>query len=202
MIENAMKTIDYYFWMNSDWAYLGADRLEALAARQQAEIRYLPVDLPEVYARTGGILLGLRSPERQAYRVAELARWCRKLDIHVNPQPAYMCPDASLASRIVIAADQAGLPVAALYKAILKAEWCDEQDISDEATLRAILVQQGLDAPALLAAAAEPGIEAVYRRNTNDAVAAGVFGSPAYVYRGEVFWGQDRLEMLEEAVAA
>ncbi|WP_088139934.1 2-hydroxychromene-2-carboxylate isomerase [Achromobacter xylosoxidans] len=197
-----MKTIDYYFWMNSDWAYLGADRLEALAARQQAEIRYLPVDLPEVYARTGGILLGLRSPERQAYRVAELARWCRKLDIHVNPQPAYMCPDASLASRIVIAADQAGLPVAALYKAILKAEWCDEQDISDEATLRAILVQQGLDAPALLAAAAEPGIEAVYRRNTNDAVAAGVFGSPAYVYRGEVFWGQDRLEMLEEAVAA
>lgn len=197
-----MKTIDYYFWLNSDWAYLGADRLEALAARQQARIRYLPVDLPEVYARTGGILLGLRSPERQAYRVAELARWCRKLDIHVNPQPAYMCPDASLASRIVIAADQAGLPVAALYKAILKAEWCDEQDISDEATLRAILVQQGLDAPALLAAAAEPGIEAVYRRNTNDAVAAGVFGSPAYVYRGEVFWGQDRLEMLEEAVAA
>ena len=197
-----MKTIDYYFWMNSDWAYLGADRLEALAARQQAEIRYLPVDLPEVYARTGGILLGLRSPERQAYRVAELARWCRKLDIHVNPQPAYMCPDASLASRIVIAADQAGLPVAALYKAILKAEWCDEQDISDEATLRVILQQQGLDAPALLAAAAEPGIEAVYRRNTNDAVAAGVFGSPAYVYRGEVFWGQDRLEMLEEAVAA
>ena len=197
-----MKTIDYYFWMNSDWAYLGADRLEALAARQQAEIRYLPVDLPEVYARTGGILLGLRSPERQAYRVTELARWCRKLDIHVNPQPAYMCPDASLASRIVIAADQAGLPVAALYKAILKAEWCDEQDISDEATLRVILQQQGLDAPALLAAAAEPGIEAVYRRNTNDAVAAGVFGSPAYVYRGEVFWGQDRLEMLEEAVAA
>ena len=57
-------------------------------------------------------------------------------------------------------------------------------------------------APALLAAAGEPAIEALYRRNTNDAVAAGVFGSPAYVYRGEVFWGQDRLEMLEEAVAA
>ena len=197
-----MKTIDYYFWMNSDWAYLGADRLEALAARQQARIRYLPVDLPEVYARTGGILLGLRSPERQAYRVTELARWCRKLGIRVNPQPAYMCPDAGLASRIVIAADHAGLPVAALYKAILKAEWCDEQDISDAATLRAMLERRGLDAPALLAAAGEPAIEAVYRRNTNDAVAAGVFGSPAYVYRGEVFWGQDRLEMLEEAVAA
>ena len=85
-----MKTIDYYFWMNSDWAYLGADRLEALAARHQARIRYLPVDLPDVYARTGGVLLGQRAPERQAYRVTELARWCRKLGIHVNPTPAYM----------------------------------------------------------------------------------------------------------------
>lgn len=197
-----MKTIDYYFWMNSDWAYLGADRLEMLAARHQATIRYLPVDLPEVYARTGGVLLGQRSPERQAYRVTELARWCRKLGIHVNPKPAFMCPDAELASRIVIAADTAGLPVPALYKAILKAEWCDDQDISDIGTLSGVLQRLGLDAPALLAAAGQPGIASAYRRNTDEAVKVGVFGSPAYVYRGEVFWGQDRLEMLEEAIAA
>ncbi|CAB3710744.1 2-hydroxychromene-2-carboxylate isomerase [Achromobacter pestifer] len=197
-----MKTIDYYFWLNSDWAYLGADRLEALAARQQATIRYLPVDLPNVYSRTGGVLLGQRSPERQAYRVAELARWCRKLGIHVNPRPAFMCPDAGLASRIVIAADRAGMPVLALYKAILKAEWCDDLDVSDPAVLRGILDQLGLDATGLLAAADAPDIEAAYRRNTDDAVKAGVFGSPSYVYRGEVFWGQDRLDMLEEAIAA
>lgn len=182
-----MKTIDYYFWMNSDWAYLGADRLEALAARQQAVIRYLPVDLPDVYSRTGGVLLGQRSPERQAYRVAELARWCRKLGIHVNPQPAHMCPDAGLASRIVIAADLAGTPVPALYKAILKAQWVDEQDISDPAVLRGVLERLGLPADRLLTAAQAPAIDAVYRRNTDDAVKAGVFGSPSYVFRGEVF---------------
>ncbi|CUK15994.1 2-hydroxychromene-2-carboxylate isomerase [Achromobacter xylosoxidans] len=197
-----MKTIDYYFWLNSDWAYLGADRLEALAARQQARIRYLPVDLPEVYARTGGVLLGQRAPERQAYRVTELARWCRKLGIHVNATPAHMCPDAGLASRLVIAADAAGLPVAALYKAILAAEWCEERDISSPDTLRAILREQGLDAGALMAAAEQPAARRAYRDNTDAAVAAGVFGSPSYVYRGELFWGQDRLEMLEEAVAA
>lgn len=197
-----MKTIDYYFWMNSDWAYLGADRLEALAVRQQAAIRYLPVDLPDVYSRTGGVLLGQRSPERQAYRVAELARWCAKLGIHVNPQPAHMCPDAGLASRIVIAADRAGTPVLALYKAILKAEWVDEQDISDPAVLRGVLERLGLPADRLLAAAEDPVVDAAYRRNTDDAVKAGVFGSPSYVFRGEVFWGQDRLDMLEEAIAA
>ena len=114
------------------------------------------MDLPDVYARTGGVLLGQRAPERQAYRVTELARSCRKLGIHVNPTPAYMCPDAGLASRIVIAADAAGLPVAALYKAILAAEWCEDLDISSPDTLRAIVQEQGLDAGALLAAAEQP----------------------------------------------
>lgn len=112
-----------------------------------------------------------------------------------------MCPDAGLASRIVIAADAAGLPVAALYKAILAAEWCEERDISSPDTLRAIVREQGLDAAALLAAAEQPAARQAYRDNTDAAVAAGVFGSPSYVYRGELFWGQDRLEMLEEAVA-
>ena len=100
--------LDYYFWLNSDWAYLGADRLEALARRQNVAIRYKPVDLPDVYARTGGVLLGQRSRERQDYRVAELRRWCRKLGIPVNPHPAHMCPNADQASRLVIAADLQG----------------------------------------------------------------------------------------------
>lgn len=197
-----MNCIDYYFWMNSDWAYLGADRLLALSRRHGVPIRYLPVDLPDVYARTGGVLLGRRAPERQAYRVTELRRWCRKLGIHVNPTPSHMCPNADQASRIALAAIAGGLDVHSLHKAVLKAEWCDERDISDPATLAAILAEEGLDAQALMAHADEPDIEAEYRRNTDAAVACGVFGSPSYVYEGELFWGQDRLEMLEEAIAA
>lgn len=198
----AGEAIDYYLWMNSDWAYLGADRLESLAARQGVRIRYKPVDLPEVYARTGGVLLPLRAPQRQAYRVTELLRWCRKLDIHVNPQPAYMCPNADLASCVVIAADMAGIAVAGLVKAILRAQWSEERDISSSETLREILAHQGLDGERLLHQATEQQVVARYRQNTDDAVAAGVFGSPSYVYQGELFWGQDRLEMLEDCIAA
>lgn len=193
--------IDYYFWMNSDWAYLGADRLDALARGHDVEIRHKPVNLPEVYARTGGVLLGQRAPARQQYRITELARWCRKLDIHVNPLPKYMCPNADLASGIVIAVDAQGLPVLALYKAILRAQWCEERDISSETTLREILTGQGFDADATLARARSTQTQETYRRNTDEAVAAGVFGSPSYVFDGEVFWGQDRLQMLEVAVA-
>lgn len=193
--------IDYYFWMNSDWAYLGADRLEALAARQGVSIRYKPVDLPNVYSRTGGMLLGQRAPERQAYRITELQRWCKKLGIHVHPQPKYMCPNADLASRIVIAADLQGIAVLPLYKAILRAEWVEERDISSETTLCEILNTQGLDSAVLLHEARKPEIVQRHRDYTDEAVNAGVFGSPSYIYRGELFWGQDRLEMLEEAIA-
>jgi len=194
------RHIDYYFWMNSDWAYLGADRLEEVAARHSVKIRYKPVDLPEVYARTGGVLLGQRAPERQAYRVVELKRWCRKLGIHVNPLPAHMCPNADLASCVVIAADRLGLPVAGLYKAILRAEWCEDQDISLPETLREILQAEGLDHDLLLQEAESTEVTWRYRQYTDEAVAAGVFGSPTYVYSGELFWGQDRLDMLEEAI--
>ena len=193
--------IDYYFWMNSDWAYLGADRLEALADRRGVVVQYKPVDLPNVYSRTGGILLKHRARERQGYRVTELQRWCRKLGFHINPHPAYMCPDADLASCIVIAAGLRGLPVAPLYKAILHAEWCEERDISSEMTLREILHQQGLDSDALLHDSRTSDVVQRYRGYTDEAVSVGVFGSPSYVYRGELFWGQDRLDMLEEAIA-
>lgn len=196
------RTLDYYYWLNSDWAYLGADRLEALAARQGVRIRYKPVDLPDVYSRTGGMLLGQRAPERQAYRITELKRWCRKLGLPVNPQPRYMCPNADLASFIVMAADDAGLSVAALSKAILHAQWCEDRDISCESTLREIVKALQWDDEGLLQAARQPEIERRYRRFTDEAVAAGVFGSPSYVYAGELFWGQDRLEMLEECIAA
>ncbi|MFP3740878.1 2-hydroxychromene-2-carboxylate isomerase, partial [Burkholderia sp. SIMBA_019] len=81
----------------------------------------------------------------------ELVRWCRKLDIHVNPMPRYMCPNADLASGLVIAVDALGLPVLELYKAILRAQWCEERDISSETTLREILASQGFDVDATLA---------------------------------------------------
>lgn len=193
-------SIDYYFWLNSDWAYLGADRLDAIGERHGVTINYLPVDLPDVYRRTGGVLLGQRSKERQDYRIAELKRWCRELGIHVNPLPKYMCPNADLASRLVIAALELPEPITPLYKRIQKAEWCDEQDVSDPEVLRRLVAEQGYDADSLFKRASEPDIEAIYRRNTDAAVAAGVFGSPAYVFDGEFFWGQDRLDMLEKAI--
>jgi 2-hydroxychromene-2-carboxylate isomerase len=195
-----MKSLEYYFWLNSDWAYLGADRLERIAARHGIVIHYKPVDLLDVYARTGGIPLPLRSPQRRAYREQELRRWMARLGIRVNISPKHMCPDATLASCFTIAADVMGLPVASLHKEILAAQWCHERDVSDGAVLADVADRLGLPGATLLARAGDPDVMERYRAYTDDAVAVGVFGSPSYVYEGEVFWGQDRLAFLDEAL--
>ncbi|HEU0229675.1 MAG TPA: 2-hydroxychromene-2-carboxylate isomerase [Burkholderiaceae bacterium] len=195
-----MRHLGYYFWLNSDWAYLGADRLEEVVAKHSVTIHYKPVDLLDVYARTGGIPLSQRSPQRQAYREQELRRWMARLDIHVNITPKHMCPDATLASCFTIAANAMGLPVGRLYKEILAAQWCHEQNVSDGDVLVGVAQRLGLPGRDILARAGKSAVIELYRRYTDEAVAAGVFGSPSYVYEGELFWGQDRLEFLDAAL--
>lgn len=196
-----MNIIDYYFWINSDWAYLGADRLEGIAARYGVKVRYKPVDLIDVYSRTGGIPLAQRSPARQAYREAELQRWMRRLNISINITPRHMCPNGDLASRFTIASGQLELNEALLSKAILEAEWCHEKDISDSHVLLEVAEKLGLPGERIMQRALMEDVNALYTQYTGEAVALGVFGSPTYVFKGELYWGQDRLEFLEEAIA-
>lgn len=194
-------TIVYYFWTISDWAYFGQERLEALARKYDVAIDYRPVDLPKVYARTGGILVGQRSKQRQDYRIAELKRWRKRLGIPLNIEPKYFPVDQDASSRLIIAAKRAGLPLGNLTFTIMRGMWADEIDISDEATLRKIAAPHVPDVDALLAASKTPEVQAEYERYTDQAPADGVFGSPFYLYGGDILWGQDRLEFLEELLA-
>ena len=200
-MAEANDTIVYYFWTISDWAYFGQQRLEALAQKYGVAIDYRPVDLPEVYARTGGILLGQRSQQRQDYRIAELKRWKKRLGIPLNIEPKYFPVNQDASSRLIVAAKRAGLPLGKLTFAIMRGMWADEVDISDEATLRKIAASLVPDVDALLAASKASEVQAEYQRYTDQAPADGVFGSPFYLYGGDILWGQDRLDFLEELLA-
>jgi 2-hydroxychromene-2-carboxylate isomerase len=200
-MAEANDTIVYYFWTISDWAYFGQQRLEALAQEYGVAIDYRPVNLPEVYARTGGILLGQRSKQRQDYRIAELERWKKRLGIPLNIEPKYFPVNQDASSRLIIAAKRAGLPLGQLTFAIMRGMWADEVDISDETTLRKIAAPLVPDVDALLAASKAPEMQAEYQRYTDQAPADGVFGSPFYLYGGDILWGQDRLDFLEELLA-
>ena len=200
MTEQAQRTIDYYFWLMSDWAYLGGVRFVQMATRHGVLINHIPMRMPDVYAGSGGILLHQRSWQRQAYRIEELKRWRAKLGIRVNIEPKFFPVDIDLASCLVIAAQQRGLPVSSLVNALMQATWAEDRDQSDPAVLADICQQLDLDAAGLLAAARAESVVAEYQGNTARALAAGVFGSPFYAFGGERFWGQDRLDMLEEAI--
>ncbi|WP_114948176.1 2-hydroxychromene-2-carboxylate isomerase [Microvirga calopogonii] len=198
----ATKQIDYYFWVLSDWAYFGGPRLAAMARRHDVAINYFPVKMPYVYAKTGGILLGDRSKQRQDYRLAELRRWQRKLGMPINVPPKHGTTNEDLASCLIIAAKQDGQDVEQVSHDILKAVWVEEVDVSQAEALLEIGKRSLKNVDDLLKRAASQEIQKEFWRYSDEAIERGVFGSPFYLFEGDIFWGQDRLEFLEEAVIA
>lgn len=195
-------TIDYYFWISSDWAWFGNERLRDMARRYGLRINYYPVDMTSVYQRTGGVKLDLRSQERKDYRIAEMKRYSRILGMPIVLKPSYRIQTGALPSRVVIAAQAMGLDEHDLTHAIMGARWSEDRNIEDAETLRTICMEQGLDGDALLALAQDPSTEVTYYDYTNAAVRRGMFGSPFYFYGEHRFWGQDRLEMLDATIRA
>ena len=191
------KFIDYFDSMSSPWTYLGHKRFEAIAARHGLTIRHKPMDLLKVWSVSGGLPLKQRAQQRQTYRHAELARWSEILGVPCNLEPAFHPVADRRACYLVIAAQQQKLDWTTLTYALLRAVWVEDRNIADHPTLAAIADECGLDGKALLASTENESVKAEYEANTEEAIRLGVFGAPAYVYDGEIFWGQDRLLMLD-----
>jgi len=195
-----MAQVDYFFAVMSPFVYLAGDRLEAIAARQGATVRYIPIDAPALFPRTGGQVLAERHESRKAYRLQELARWSKRLGMKLDLQPFFFPVNPAPASYAIIAAQAAGGgDLGALVRAFPRAVWAEGRNIADDGVVKAILAENGFD-PAV----ADRGMFTaadVYVRNLDEAVARGVFGVPFYIVGEERFWGQDRLDLLEDHLA-
>jgi len=199
------KIVDYYFSPSSPWTYLGHARFVALAARHGAGINVRPVDLTaRVFPASGGLAVKQRSPQRQAYRLVELRRWSAQLGIALEAQPRFFPVATDAASRMIVAADVTGGAARALDLAgrIMAAVWAEQRNIADAGTLAAIASSAGFEGAALQQRALARDIEERFERYTREAIERGVFGAPFYLYRNEPFWGQDRLDFLDRALAA
>ncbi|MEQ8354229.1 MAG: 2-hydroxychromene-2-carboxylate isomerase [Kiloniellaceae bacterium] len=195
------KIIDYYLTLNSPWANLGSRRFAEIAQRHGAEVRVKPVNFGDVFSRTGGLPLPKRAPERQAYRMTELKRWSAHLGIKITLEPAFFPAQELTAACMVIAAGETGGKPLDLAQAFGQAVWEQERDIADPETCKAVAEETGHDANALMAKAQEPATQERHAALTEEAVSRGIFGAPSYVYRDEIFWGQDRLDFLDRALA-
>ncbi len=196
------RVIDYYFTPVSPFAYLGHARFVAIARNAGARIVIRPVDFGRIFAASGGLPVGKRAPQRQAYRLVELQRWREFLQIPLNVQPKCFPCAGDLASHWILAADAIDPSRALEYcEAVGRALWAEERDPADASTLAALAAECGFDAGALGSRAAAPDIAASYDAATRHAIDAGVFGAPTYVVGGELFWGQDRLDFLARKLA-
>ncbi len=195
----AEKLVVYYA-LQSPWTYLGWRRFLELAKDRGRTPVFRPIQMPKVFEASGGLPLAKRPAQRQAYRMMELKRWRDVLDLPLTLEPAFFPVDERLAARMVIAHGERDGDVGALSLAMLRAVWVEERDLSDRSTLEVIANEQGLDTGATLALAETPATAGIYDANTDAAIEDGVFGVPSFKLGDELFWGQDRLDLLARAL--
>lgn len=192
--------VEYYFSFISLWSYIGSQVFQDIARRHGVQVEFKPIDLMAVFAAGGGKPVRQRPPQRQAYRLVEMERWKRVRDIPLVTWPKFYPANPSLGHRMVLAAISDGKDATAFVHAGLKAVWADELNVEDADTLVKLANASGLNGKQLLSQAAEPELVAREEGLTREAIERQLFGAPFYFYRGEPFWGQDRLDQLEAAI--
>lgn len=198
----ANDPIEYFYSTHSAYAYLGSQLFRDIVAQSGRPVRYVPFDLRRLFSGLGRSPNGSQSDEHRAYFFGrELTRWAQFRGIEMLPEiPTWHAHDLAQSSRMVIAAQQQGVEVGALTHAMLSAHWINDADLDDSATLVDIANAVGLDGGALIDAQADPAIDKIYQANTDEAIKRHCFGSPTYVIDGDVFYGQDRLELVRRAL--
>ena len=195
--------IDYYASLNSPWTHLGAARIEAMAMAHGASLRVFPVDFGAIFAKSGGLPLPQRSPQRQAYRLQELARWRDHLCIPITIAPKYFPSSEALTASCVIGVRETigDWPAVKLAHRILKAVWQEEKNPADPTVLSALIADVGLTPDEILRLGGNPQWEQRRLADTQAALERNVFGAPSYVIGDDIFWGQDRLGFVERRLA-
>jgi 2-hydroxychromene-2-carboxylate isomerase len=194
------RQIDYYFSLTSPWAYIGHGLFRDVVSAYNCKVNHKPVVLVELFSETGGLPLVKRHPVRQRYRMLELQRWRDKRGLNFHLRPAHSPFNGRLADGVVIATIEAGHDPDPFLRRAFSGVFEQQLDLADPAILVKLADDSGLPGRQLIERAASDDISAAYEQNRQDALAADVFGSPVYVLDGEVFWGQDRIELLADAL--
>lgn len=192
------KIIEYFYSAHSAYAYLGAPTLTQIAQDTGWQVVHRPFDFWPVLNATGIPGFKQRSTAHVEYFFGrELRRWAQWRGLPmIHHRPTYHDNPLAAANGMIIAARDPDR----LSFAILQAHWRDDADIADTDTLLRLAETYGEDGAALLTAATSETVQAQHAANTAQAIARNVFGSPTYFVRGDMFYGQDRLEMVARAI--
>jgi 2-hydroxychromene-2-carboxylate isomerase len=192
------RAFEYGFDFSCPYAYLASTQVERVAERTGAVLLPKPILLGGVFKALSvpQNLAGTLSPQKAKHNMNDLQRFARMFDVKLVVPPEH--PRRTVdALRALLAAGEPFMPLAHRF---FRAYWVEGIDLGTREGVRSVLVQAGLDADRVLARAESEEVKEDLRRRTDQAIASGVFGVPAFFVKGELFWGQDRLDYLEEAL--
>jgi 2-hydroxychromene-2-carboxylate isomerase len=193
-----MNEIDFYFDFISPFAYLAATRVEALGARHQRAVNWRPFRLGVAVVKVMGLKPLMSTPLKGEYSIKDLARLSTLLGERLAL--TRNLPDPRPAARLFYSATPDCS--ARLAKALLRAQWADGLDIGDTTVLLGVASETGLDLDAARDALVNPATKEALSTATKAAIAKGIFGSPTCAVGQELFWGTDRLWLLDQYLAA
>lgn len=197
-----MKNIEYFYACHSVYAYFGAWRLAEIADEYGAQVIHRPFDFDPVMAAAGGAPFQARpKPHMDYFFGRELMRWAEFRNLPwIMRRPTFHDNPLSLGNGAIIAAQNLGWDVHGLSRALLQAHWRDDADPADSDTVARIAEDLAMNAEILLAEAMSDRAQQQHTANTKEAIARHVIGSPTYFVDGDMFYGQDRLEMVARAL--
>jgi 2-hydroxychromene-2-carboxylate isomerase len=193
------KAVEFFFDVGSPAAYLAWTQLPKIVQATGSEIEYRPILLGGVFQATGN-RSPMEVPAKGQYMQDDLQRYARRYGVPFKQNPFF--PVNTLALMRMVLGLQLRQPqrMVPFVDAVFRALWVEGRNMNDAATVGAVLREAGFDPEQMLALASDPAIKDDLKVATQEAVQRGVFGAPTFVVGGEMFWGQDRLDFVKEAL--
>ena len=195
--------IDFYMVIISPWCYLGLNRLISISNTYDIEINIKPIDIFSIFKDYGTKVVKERPLPVQKNRINEIKRWGNYLDIKINEKPKFHPVDPNISSKVIIASllfDNDLKKTFALTKNLCEAVWIEDLDVSDENVINKVCEQLDLKESTKNLYNKDEKVAEVLKNNTSDAKKNNVFGVPTFIYKNELFFGQDRMFMLEQTI--
>mgnify|MGYP001058663972 CR=1 FL=1 len=194
------KTVEFLFDLGSPYSYLAWYQLPKVAQAQGARIVYTPVLLGGIFQATGNASpAGV--PAKARYLDADLQRWAQAWGVPYSPNPAFPINTLALMRGAVAMQMQGDEPFQRYMDAMYQAMFGQPRNLGDPAEVAAVLTAAGFDAARFMAQIGDQAVKDKLKDNTTQAVARGVFGAPSFFVGDALFWGQDRIDQVGQALA-
>ena len=194
-----MKRAEFFFDFGSPASYLAYTQMDGVAKRSGAEIVWRPMLLGGVFKATGNASPAM-VPAKGKWMNADLARFARRYGVDFNRNPFF--PVNTLVMMRGAAAFEGTPQFRPYVDAMFRAMWVDGKNMNDLPTAAGVLKAAGFDPADFMAKAESQGAKDRLKATTEEAVARGVFGAPTTFVGDHMFFGQDRLDFVEEALRA